>query len=259
MDIGAQLREAREAKGWSLGTISERTRVPARTLAAIERNDRAALPPRTFSRGFVRTYAEELDLDADAVTRNYFAQFPAEEAARTPTPTIRPDTYDPPQSRWTGMGTALAILLVVVAAAVVLGRRSDRAEPDSIGTSGATSTAAVPPAATSPAALPPPAATPTSAPPPALSAPGKLTVVLSMQRPCWVAATVDGQRTLYRIVQPGDPQTLVSERSMTLRFGDAGAVRWTINGKDGGTVGANGEVRTITLPVSGDVTPSATR
>ena len=65
MDIGAQLRTARETKGLSIGTLAQRTRVPARTLAAIERNDQSAHPPHPFGRGFVRNYAEEVDLDPD--------------------------------------------------------------------------------------------------------------------------------------------------------------------------------------------------
>jgi cytoskeletal protein RodZ len=44
MDIGAQLRAAREVKGLSIGTVAERTRVPMRTLAAID-PQQSALPP----------------------------------------------------------------------------------------------------------------------------------------------------------------------------------------------------------------------
>ena len=84
MDIGAQLRTAREGKGLSIGTVAERTRVPVRTLAAIERNDQSALPPHPFGRGFVRAYAEEVDLDPDRLVREYFAQFPAPPPVRQP-------------------------------------------------------------------------------------------------------------------------------------------------------------------------------
>ncbi len=66
-----------------------------------------------------------------------------------------------------------------------------------------------------------------------------------MSGPCWVAATVDGRRTIYRVLQPGDRQTLVAERDIAIRFGDAGAVTWTINGRDAGAPGANGAVRDV--------------
>ena len=120
MDIGAQLREAREAHGLSLNRLSQRTRVPERALAAIERNDKSALPPHPFSRGFVRTYASEVDLDPDRLVRDYFAQFPEQPPAALPRLRAEvPDTSWQSRSPWMGLATAFAILAVVVAAAVV--------------------------------------------------------------------------------------------------------------------------------------------
>ena len=109
----AQLRSAREGKGLSIGTLAERTRVPVRTLAAIERNDQSALPPHPFGRGFVRAYAEEVDLDSERLVREYFAQFPSPPPASNHVPRSR-EPLEPswqPPSRWIGMGTAVAILL----------------------------------------------------------------------------------------------------------------------------------------------------
>lgn len=246
MDIGAQLRTAREGKGLSIGTVAERTRVPARTLAAIERNDQAALPPHPFGRGFVRAYAEEVDLDSDRLVREYFAQFPSPPPVANHVPLSR-EPVEPlwqPPSRWIGMATAVGILLVVVAAAVVLGRRSERAtEPQTVGTTG-TSPAAPGAGGTAPvtakgaepggAANQPATAQPSSA---------AITVVLSFSRVCWVSAIADGERVLYRTLQPGERQTLTAARDLILRFGDAGAVTWTINGRDAGTPGVDGAVR----------------
>jgi cytoskeletal protein RodZ len=249
MDIGAQLRTAREAMSLSIATLAQRTRVPARTLAAIERNDQSALPPHPFGRGFVRTYAEEVDLDPDRIARDYFAQFPEPpDSARAPVLRQSPDVSWQPPSQWMGMGTAVAILLLVVAAAVVLGRRGDSApEPNTIGTTG---TSPASPASTAASRAPQPADKPAATPTPAVAPPpppGAITVVLSLTRPCWVAATVDGRRTIYQILQPGERHTLVAERDMTIRFGDAGAVAWTINGRDAGTPGANAAVRDVRI------------
>ena len=153
------------------------------------------------------------------------------------------------------MGTSVAILLVVVAAAVVLGRRGDSTpEPETVGTAGAASATPAPTAAApAPAALHPTAQpdgvvpAPTAAPAAAPSPAGAITVVLSLTRPCWVAANVDGRRTLYQILQPGEHHTLVAERDVTIRFGDAGAVTWTINGRDAGTPGGDGAVRNVNI------------
>ncbi len=255
MDIGAQLREAREAHGLSLSRLSQRTRVPERALAAIERNDKSALPPHPFSRGFVRTYASEVDLDPDRLVREYFAQFPEQPPAALPRRrTEVPDTSWQQHSPWMGLATAFAILAVVVAASVVLGRKGQSPnEPQPVGTTGeapASSTAAAPPAAlpTIPAAdrptsTPPTAASPASAP--AAAPQGQIVIALSTSRPCWVTATVDGRRTIYRILQAGERETIAGDKEVKLRFGDAGAMAWTVNGRDVGTPGANGAVRDV--------------
>lgn len=243
MDIGAQLRTAREGRGLSIGTVAERTRVPVRTLAAIERNDQSALPPHPFGRGFVRAYAEEVDLDSDRLVREYFAQFPSPPPVPNHVPLSREPVEPPwqPPSRWIGMASAVGILLVVVAAAVVLGRRGERAaEPQTVGTTGTS------PATPGTGVAPPVTfkANPSAVAQPSTAA---VTVVLSLTRACWVAATADGERVLYRTLQPGERHTLTAARDLTLRFGDAGAVTWTINGRDAGTPGANGAVRDVRI------------
>ena len=142
------------------------------------------------------------------------------------------------------MATAVAVLLVVVAAAVVLGRRGERAaDPETVGTTGtspATPGTGVTPPVASTAAEPRVAA---NAPAIAQPSTPAVTVVLSLTGACWVSATADGERVIYRILQPGERHTLTAARELTLRFGDAGALTWTINGRDAGTPGASGAVR----------------
>jgi cytoskeleton protein RodZ len=250
MDIGAELRAAREAKGLSLGSLAQRTRVQPRTLAAIEINDIAAIPPRPFGRGFVRAYAQEVSLDPERTVQNYFSQFPATQEPPAQTPRIRtrvePD-IEPP-SHWAGLGTAFIILMAVVGVAVAVGRRNDAGSnatppasvsPAVIGTSGGAAGAdraapAAPPAAVTEAIQ---AAAQPAAPPLRLS--------FAVTRECWVAAMADGERAIYRLVQPGEKLTVDAKREIDARFGDAGAVTWTINGKPGASLGDAGAVRNV--------------
>ncbi len=250
MDIGAELRAAREAKGLTLGTLAQRTRVQSRTLAAIETNDITAIPPRPFGRGFVRAYAEEVDLDPERTVQTYFSQFPpAPQPVRPARSAATPvSAFDPP-AHWAGLGTAAAILAALLVVAMLVGRGSEppssdstagagpRTARDAIGTSGTTTPS---PSPSPPATDTAPAATASthSAPP--------LRLAVSVTRPCWIAATADGQRAIYRIVQSGEKLTIDAERDLTVRFGDAGAVEWAINGRKGGSLGAEGAVRNMT-------------
>jgi cytoskeletal protein RodZ len=250
MDIGAELRAAREAKGLSIRTVAERTRVQPRMLAAIELNNVAAIPPRPFGRGFVRAFAKEVDLDPDRIVTSYFSQFPSTPIPNPPVPKRHIESADEitrPPSQWTGLITAAAILIAVVTTAVVVGRRNGPpSEVNAVGTTGAAPAAQTAAPATTRADVP---AVPPEKPAvaPAAQSGAPLRLAFNVSRQCWVAASVDGTRVLYRIVEPGERQTLDAQREIAIRFGDAGAVAWTINGREGASLGASGAVRDLNI------------
>jgi cytoskeleton protein RodZ len=125
--------------------------------------------------------------------------------------------------------------------------------------------AAPPPAASAPAPVasaPATVALTTAAPgiaapaPPALPAPAvppvppdgdRLLIALSVKRPCWVSATVDGQKAIERLLQAGEEQTVEVRREMVLTAGDASAITMTLNGADAKPLGRAGEVVTARL------------
>lgn len=73
---GPLLRAVRERQGISLQQMSENTRISARYLEAVEREDFAALPPAAaFVRGYVREMARLLGLDVDRVVTGYMRRF----------------------------------------------------------------------------------------------------------------------------------------------------------------------------------------
>jgi len=65
-ELGRRLKAAREEKGWTLQQAAERTRITAKNLAAIEGGELARFPAAVYVRGFVRSYANALDLDEEA-------------------------------------------------------------------------------------------------------------------------------------------------------------------------------------------------
>src|SRR5512139_2352546 len=62
--IGAVLREAREQQGLSVADVANRIKFAPRQIEAMEADDYAQLPEATFVRGFVRSYARLLEIDA---------------------------------------------------------------------------------------------------------------------------------------------------------------------------------------------------
>ena len=72
----------------------------------------------------------------------------------------------------------------------------------------------------------------------------RLTVTLSVKRPCWVSASVDGETRIERLLQPGERQTIEVKREMVITAGDASAISLSFNGVPARPLGRAGEVVT---------------
>ena len=66
-ELGAKLREAREKRGFSIGGVAERLKLPARQIEGLESGNYENMPELVFVRGFLRTYGRFLDLDENEV------------------------------------------------------------------------------------------------------------------------------------------------------------------------------------------------
>jgi hypothetical protein len=62
-----------------------------------------------------------------------------------------------------------------------------------------------------------------------------------------VSATVDGRPVFTRIMRPGERELLPVQRSVVVEVGDAGAFAYTVNGREGKSIGAAGQKKTLTL------------
>ncbi|HYG32940.1 MAG TPA: RodZ domain-containing protein [Methylophilaceae bacterium] len=76
--LGQRLQEAREAQGLAVEDISNRLRLSARQVKALEEDDFTVLPEPMITRGFIRNYARLLELDPEPLLEAYRAQVPSE-------------------------------------------------------------------------------------------------------------------------------------------------------------------------------------
>jgi cytoskeleton protein RodZ len=271
--FGGRLRDARERRGVSLRQIANATKISVGVLEALERNDISKLPGGIFGRAFVRSYAIEVGLDPEATIQDFIANFPKDSViAGHPTSDRIEDRVALEGDRRTA-GTFLWMIAISVPLVVGLlyfatvGRQlpaePSPAEPAAVVEKPAVpapapapvpeSTAAPPvERATRPVAAAPTVASASSTAPalasadvqPAATSGDQLTVVLMVKRPCWVSATVDGQRTIQRLLQAGERQTVTVRREMVLTAGDAAAVAVQFNGADARVLGKAGQVVT---------------
>jgi cytoskeleton protein RodZ len=80
-EIGAKLKDAREAQRLSLEDVSARLKVAASKLVAIESGNVSSLPDVTFAKGVMRAYARTLQVNIDGLLGRYHAQAQATPVA----------------------------------------------------------------------------------------------------------------------------------------------------------------------------------
>ena len=96
--LGQLLRAAREARGESLDDIERATHIRVRQLTAIEADDLGALPSPAQARGYIKNYAQHLELDLQEVLALY-------EATQKSRPLSRGQATQPPRSQTSLVGT----------------------------------------------------------------------------------------------------------------------------------------------------------
>ena len=69
--FGGALRQAREARGVTLETLAEATRISRRHLEALERSDLDALPAGPFAKGYIQACAKVLGIDPEPMLASY--------------------------------------------------------------------------------------------------------------------------------------------------------------------------------------------
>ncbi|ATP39417.1 helix-turn-helix domain-containing protein [Solibacillus sp. R5-41] len=75
-ELGARLKEARLAKGYSLDDLQEITKIQKRYLIGIEEGNYSIMPGSFYVRAFIKQYAEAVGIDADQLFMEYRKDVP---------------------------------------------------------------------------------------------------------------------------------------------------------------------------------------
>lgn len=313
--LGDTLREAREKQGLTYKDIEKGTSIRALYIEYIEKGEYDELPGDVYTKGFIRSYANFLKLDANALVQAFTAerhkgaapaaqQKPAApkavpekpQAKKSAAPSVQPaakpvekaekaakaETIEkdekpaeqpaapkqeaaprkapvqpkatavkqqskkapaskPAAPRFTAQDfnepkrsngkliAIVAVVLVVLAGAVYALSGSD----DS---------------AKKPAAQQQTQQTEAPAP----KTYDGVEVTATFTADCWLEVKADGKTVYEGTLKKGDSQTWKGTDKVTVRMGDAGAVSFSVNGKDLGTVGKTGQVANKTFTKDGN-------
>lgn len=244
-NLGQSLRQARERAGLSLAQISSRTKIREALLEAIEREEFERLPAGLLTRGFLRAYAREVNLDPESVVNQYTMRSESDTVSSVPArPPAHFASWQMTERRMAPAHVAMIVLTAVVV--ILLVNPGDHAEtPDGM-------VSKLVPTAGDDEGRPldgPRESLPSEDPTPVVDMGRADMLVLEIRPtgPVWVEATADGHRVMYRLLRPGERRRLEALDEFVVRIGDAGVFQYTINGERGRALGGPTAVRDIRI------------
>jgi transcriptional regulator with XRE-family HTH domain len=248
--VGEVLRARREQLGLTLEQVHAQLRIPVHWLRAIEEEQFDAFDAAQYAKGFVRSYAQFLGLEAEPLVQAVAVRVGPRGKPQLVAPSgevpIRPVA---PPSRWRrALGWAALVGVVAFLWLAYVGYRQLRAfyatEPVPNPQPPAPALTPVPPGEQPQPGHSPPL------PPAAMAGEPVVRVALVAEDVSWLRVVADGRRVFEGFIRAGERREWEATTSLQLVIGNAGGVRVQVNGRDLGLLGAPGEVvrRTFTPP-----------
>src|SRR5262245_4819156 len=242
-----ELRHARERLGLSLRDVADRTRIRVAILDAIENHDVDRLPPPIFTRGFVKAYAREVGLDPQATAARYAAALESAGPSSEVAPPVRHGVVDDPDRLTERERSSVVTAALIVGAGLLFVLvnpwKSSLPSHDNAAASETIATAADGRVARDAVATTGEARTIVQTGPRTPN----LRIELAPRSACWIEATADGDRIIYKLLDTGDRYAIEGYENLVLKVGDPSALVYSINGARGRPLGPAGQSTTVHL------------
>jgi cytoskeletal protein RodZ len=251
VSVGDALAEARSQAGLTIAQVSQRTCIRETIIRGIERGDFSACGGDFYARGHIRSIGRAVGLDPEELVREYDA------AHGTPHAISAADVFEPATpirlKERRSPNWSIAMVLVL---AVVLGYGVYRVVKSGTPAHGVAATASQPAVHTSPPQSTQPATTAPASPTPTNN--HDWVIRLTALQDCWVEFTrPDGSYLSQAYIVGGTVRTWTFHRAVDMRIGNPGGIRLTVNGKDLGEPGTQGQPVTLSF-APGQKLPSPT-
>ncbi len=228
--FGVRLRETRESYGITLEQVEAETKIRKLYVEALENENFSILPPQVYAVGFVKRYAKMLNLDGDALSKEFkrlaYPEVIDEFVQEKPVKEKR--KMNLPSLPYKNMALAVVFLLLAIWAgnlfADYLGNRVKNSEP----------TPPVKVGIKNPSVPNQPGKTESNQ--------IKLQIKVKPDMECWVRVVADGQNKLSATMKDSQEQTFTADEKIYIRLGNAGAVDIIVNDKPIESLGGIGQV-----------------
>jgi cytoskeleton protein RodZ len=270
-EIGRLLEHKRKERGLTLEEVEQATKIRKRYLTGLEHDNYAILPDAVYARGFLKTYANYLGLDGEALSRQlksstrtrreHGIDYNPRPESDFEQPLIAPSGLRGAHKRRVSTSAIVTLLVAVFALAAFIGTLYFVGRGVQVSREGSPPAGETPPrqeqqnvaggeqgseagsakegavGSEGTAGDENPAVANQSDPP------DTLRVLVSVrERPSWILIRTDGTAAYKQVAQPGFSETFEAENRLFIKSGDAGAVRVEINGQDAGALGGAGEI-----------------
>ncbi len=237
MEIGETLRKAREARGLSLENVAELTKINIKYIKAIENDSFDALPGGIYTRGFLRSYARLLGLDPKELLLGFEKQNSGATNDLSEDQTPAAFNFPPKEPlsarKFKKPAYYLAFAVIIILAGCLLwagyahivkssGSGREAVKPEILierlkGNAPREKTTAV-------------------------NRKGLNVLLEVTEQKCWMRVASDGVISFTGTVTAGNSKSFQASQRMSIRLGNAGVVKVTVNGRAIGSLGKNGDV-----------------
>lgn len=243
MTVGAYLREARESAGFSLEEIAERTRIPLTVIKDLEAERFDSSGGTAYARGHIRAIAKILNTEIDRLMIAF------DESTETDTtPMIELLDANNATSVRSRQSVKIQPRQIMVAASIIAGIAI--IIPSSIAISHKVSqkNTSAPKVVAKSKKIVAPTVAPVQQPSASAAVPAHTVSIVASHGITWLSVTdASGAQLFSGKLSNGASQSFDPTNGLSMRIGNAGAVSVSVDGKDQGSIGATGEVKSLTF------------
>jgi cytoskeletal protein RodZ len=242
--FGAYLKGLRDERGKTLEQISANTKIAFANLEFLEKDRYELLPPRVFVKGFIRSYAQELEVNPDEVLRRFEefiseGEMPDYTGEEHPVFSEKQSISVLPSSPWFTVGltaagiVSLAILILTGVTRLLIDDKGPRATQPTVTTAGPGG--------------PDSAGTSHSA---GLTrkGTGQRKLEIKAFSNTWIRVEPDGGTAEELVMAPGDVRVFTAKEAFRLQTGNAGGIRVWFDGRELQVLGKTNQSLALTLP-----------